>query len=557
MRGVDKQQIADDGTHLRQRRTQVNDNQETPDKTGDDSMEKEKRIVSKFTLENGTFWLTRIVLLRYVAFIYFVGFLVAFHQNRALLGKNGLLPANIYLKNLKNHVGGDIWDQIQHAPTLLWFVDYENNIDWWMSAIALVGLTASGFVILWGAANMPIMILLWMLYHSIVNVGQRWYSFGWESQILETGFLCIFLCPLLSLRRLPKDTPTSKIVIWLFTWLIFRIMLGATQPVPNPMSYYMHQEPEPFHKFETLVNHFVELIAPFFLLLTRRLRIIGALIQVLFQSIIIISGNLSFLNWLTIAPCLASFDDASLAWLFPSKRGATKWQVWQLQQEDKFHKTKTKWSNYVRRTLNLCIGILLAYLSIPIVQNLLSTRQIMNTSFDPLRIVNTYGAFGSITKERTEVIFQGTYDNPDDPDAVWEEYEFKCKPGSISRRPCIISPYHYRLDWLMWFAAFQNYQYNNWLVHLAGKFLMNDEGATSLIAYNPFEGKDPPRYVRAEHFRYIFTKIGSKPAKSGAWWKRTKIGNYLPAVSLESLKDYMKANQWHIPRLPRRRSRKA
>lgn len=62
----------------------------------------------------------------------------------------------------------------------------------------------------------------------------------------------------------------------------------------------------------------------------------------------------------------------------------------------------------------------------------------------------------SVTKERTEVVLQGTaHPNASAPDAHWEEFEFKCKPGEPRRRPCLISPYHYRLDWLMWFAAFQ------------------------------------------------------------------------------------------------------
>lgn len=99
----------------------------------------------------------------------------------------------------------------------------------------------------------------------------------------------------------------------------------------------------------------------------------------------------------------------------------------------------------------------------------------------------------SVTKERTEVIFEGTYGNPHSSTAKWEEYEFKCKPGNVTRAPCLISPYHYRLDWLMWFAAFQNYQRNPWLIHLGVKLLANDEDATSLIQNNPFEGKSPPR----------------------------------------------------------------
>lgn len=48
----------------------------------------------------------------------------------------------------------------------------------------------------------------------------------------------------------------------------------------------------------------------------------------------------------------------------------------------------------VRRVFELMLGVVLAYLSIPVVQNLLSSRQAMNTSFDSFRIVNTYGAFG-------------------------------------------------------------------------------------------------------------------------------------------------------------------
>ncbi|NXU78630.1 LMF1 factor, partial [Oreotrochilus melanogaster] len=99
----------------------------------------------------------------------------------------------------------------------------------------------------------------------------------------------------------------------------------------------------------------------------------------------------------------------------------------------------------------------------------------------------------SITKERTEVVLQGTSSlDPNDPAAVWEEYDFKCKPGDLKRRPCFITPYHYRLDWLMWFAAFQTYEQNEWIIHLAGKLLAQEEEILSLMATNPFAGRAPP-----------------------------------------------------------------
>ena len=82
----------------------------------------------------------------------------------------------------------------------------------------------------------------------------------------------------------------------------------------------------------------------------------------------------------------------------------------------------------------------------------------------------------------------------------WVEIEFKCKPGCLHRRPCIISPYHYRLDWLMWFSAFQNYQHNPWLLHLAGKILAGDPAVQSLLVSNyPFTD-NPPKYVLCSYY---------------------------------------------------------
>ncbi|XP_064376141.1 lipase maturation factor 1 isoform X3 [Dromaius novaehollandiae] len=430
-------------------------------------------------LPPGTFWLTRIVLLRAIALLYLVAFLVAYHQNKQLIGEKGLLPCKLYLQNVKRYFKGKIsLDALSYAPTIIWFLDW-SDMDSVLDYLSGFGLATSAFVLVTGCANMILMAILWILYLSLVNVGQIWYSFGWESQLLETGFLGIFLCPLWTLSRLPSYTPPSTIVIWGFRWLIFRIMLGAglikirgdrcwreltcmdyhyeTQPVPNPIAYFMHRSPWWFHQFETLFNHFIELVVPFFVFLGRRMCILHGVLQILFQVLLIVSGNLSFLNWLTIVPSIACFDDASLAFLFSSRQGGVKDQLAQMQvKRAAGEQLPLRYGCYVRRVVNISFGLLIAYLSVPVILNLLNSRQVMNTSFNPLRIVNTYGAFGSITKERTEVVIQGTSsEDPNDPAAVWEEYDFKCKPGDLKRRPCFISPYHYRLDWLMWFAAFQ------------------------------------------------------------------------------------------------------
>ncbi|XP_029433325.1 lipase maturation factor 1-like isoform X2 [Rhinatrema bivittatum] len=449
-------------------------------------------------------------------------------------------------------------------------------MDWYsmdtnLDCLSLVGLAISAFVLITGSSNMILMAALWILYHSIVSVGQIWYSFGWESQLLETGFLGIFLCPIWTISKLPEQTPPSRIVIWAFRWLIFRIMLGAglikirgdrcwreltcmnyhyeTQPVPNYLAYYMHQSPEWFHWLETLVNHFVELIVPFFMFMGRRMCTIHGIVQILFQVLLIISGNLSFLNWLTIVPSIACLDDARLGFLFSSKVKSIKNQVCKVQaKEVTGEKSPPRWGCSIRQIMNISLGVLIAYLSVPVVQNLLNSKQVMNTSFNPLKIVNTYGAFGSITRERTEVIIQGTYsEDPNDANAVWHEYEFKCKPGNVAWRPCFITPYHYRLDWLMWFAAFQTYEQNEWIIHLAGKLLANDNTALSLIALNPFKGKKRPRWIRGEHYKYKFSQLGGKHAAKGKWWIRKRIGPYFPPVNLRGLKQFFASRDWPHP----------
>uniref|UniRef100_A0A1A7XB97 Lipase maturation factor n=1 Tax=Iconisemion striatum TaxID=60296 RepID=A0A1A7XB97_9TELE len=562
--------------HVDSRRTETDNVPSSTENGAKDNRDPDKETELE-SLQPGTFWLTRVVLLRAVAFIYFVAFSVAYNQNKQLIGENGLMPCKNYLNSVKRYVGGKIGlAALAYTPSILWFLDW-SNMDANLDGIALVGMALSGFVLMTGMANMVIMVTLWVLYHSLVNVGQLWYSFGWESQLLETGFLAIFLCPVWTLSQVPRSCPPSLICIWTFRWLIVRIMLGAglikirgdkcwrdltcmdyhyeTQPVPNPMSYYMHRFPWWFHRFETLSNHFIELIAPVFTFLGRRMCMVNGAIQILFQMVLIISGNLSFLNWLTIVPSLACFDDASLGFLFGRGSGAQK-SVLELQKEKSAGRTpKPTKGMLIRRVVNVSLAVLIGYLSVPVVMNLFSSKQVMNTSFDPLRIVNTYGAFGSITKERTEVIFQGTLSpDPKASGAVWEEYQFRCKPGEVSRRPCLISPYHYRLDWLMWFAAFQTYEQSEWVIHIAGRLLSNDSIVLSLLEHNPFQGRDPPRWVRGEHFIYKFSQPGSASAAQGKWWLRKRIGVYFPAVDLEGLRGYFRSRNWPHPHIPTNRN---
>ncbi|CAF0703841.1 unnamed protein product [Brachionus calyciflorus] len=545
-------------------------------------------LVNSLNPQKNSYHLTRVVLVRFLAFLYAVAFLVAFNQNKNLLGKNGLLPANKYMdriyKNFKpqfNMLNGTISDQLwkkldlfSKIPTLFWFFNWSKNIDLLLDYTSLIGLSVSSIILISGSANSILFVFLWILYHSIVNIGQTWYSFGWESQVLESGFIAIFLVPFFSLKKINSKSPPSFVAIILYRWLIFRIMIGAgliklrgdkcwidltcmnyfyeTQPVPNPLSFYLHKEPESIHKFEVLSNHFIELIAPFLVLMPfRPMRLVGGAIQIIFQAVLILSGNLSFLNWLTILPAIACFDDFSLKFLFNRKRGSTMWNVLKIQHMEKCkNSAQVKVINKgqsikrrMRQTIDLLVLASICYLSMPVIMNLISEKQAMNTSFEPFRIVNTYGAFGSVTKERYEVIFKGTNAKYfDDPKTEWLEYEFKCKPGDINRRPCFISPYHYRLDWLMWFAAFQSYEYNPWLLSLSAKLLKNDKNfTTQMIASNPFENLEPPKYIKADLYLYNYAEINESIS---AWWKRKYVKSYIPTISMRNIDHFIKELEW-------------
>jgi hypothetical protein len=237
-----------------------------------------------------------------------------------------------------------------------------------------------------------------------------------------------------------------------------------------------------------------------------------------FQAMLIASGNLSFLNWLTIVPILACFDDALLRRLLPralvrrAERAAAAARPSRAQQR-----------------LSLALAALVALLSIGPVLNLVSEGQVMNTSFDRFALVNTYGAFGTVGRERGEIVFEGTSDEQPVPTSEWRAYEFPCKPGDPLRRPCVVSPFQPRLDWQIWFAAMATPSQYPWTLHFVWKLLQGDRGVMRLLANDPFP-ETPPRWVRARYYRYRFAEPGDP---SGAWWKRELLGEWLPPLSAE------------------------
>lgn len=493
---------------------------------------------------SANYWLTRCVIIRLLGAVYAVAFLAAGRQLIPLIGRQGLLPVGRFLAQYRDYYGSAqraFW----HVPSIFWF----GHSDGFLLAVAWIGFGLA-LVVVAGFANAPMMAMLWGLYLSIVHVGQDWYGYGWETQLLETGFLAIFLCPLWDVRPLSRHEPPLP-VIWLYRWLICRIMLGAgliklrgdvvwrdltalfyhfeTQPLPNPLSRWFHFLPHGVLRGGVVFNHLAELLAPLCVFWPRPARIAAGSVIIGFQLVLILSGNLSFLNWLTIVPAIACFDDGVWLRLVPAAR--TLWARVSAQAERHWFLRRASWA---------IVG-LVALLSIQPAVNLLSAGQLMNTSFEPFDLVNTYGAFGSVGRVRYNVVFEGTDSLVADEAAEWREYPYRALPVDVRQRPPQVAPYQPRLDWAMWFAAMSDYRHYPWTLHLVWKLLHGDAGALSLFAGNPFPDR-PPRYVRAVLYRYQFARPGT-----GVWWRRKRLGLWLPPLSARdpSLRSYLDSVGWN------------
>jgi hypothetical protein len=169
---------------------------------------------------------------------------------------------------------------------------------------------------------------------------------------------------------------------------------------------------------------------------------------------------------------------------------------------------------------------------------MVSRRQIMNRSFDPLHLVNTYGAFGSISRTRYEVVVEGTLDDVPREDSDWREYEFKGKPGEPRHWPRQFAPYHLRLDWLMWFAALSPAYAGEWFGGLVERLLVNDRDTLRLLRRSPFPPDTPPRFVRARLFLYRYT-TWRELRETGACWERVYVREYMPPTRLAGVAERM------------------
>jgi predicted DCC family thiol-disulfide oxidoreductase YuxK len=500
------------------------------------------------------FWARR-WFLRALGVIYLIAFVSLWVQVDGLVGSDGMSPVNQFLPAAHAQIGPQAYGVL---PTLCWF----NSSNAFLHFLCGGGVVFA-LLLIFGIAPAISLLALFVFYLSLTIAGQIFFNFQWDVLLLETGFLSIFLTPWrlwpreLSLWRgsaIPVTAPVSRAGLFLLKLLLFKLMLMSgvvkltsgddswwnltaldyhywSQPLPTVLGWWADKSPEWFKHFSAAFCLVVEIIVPFLIWAPRRLRLIAAGLLIFLQLVIAITGNYCFFNLLTIALCFLLIDDSVAAAL---RRGVMR---------DRLASPVTQRRHYnrsLRERLSTygALGVIIvtlpinAWLIFSAFKPLTRPPRAVENIYDRLeafRIVNGYGLFRVMTKDRCEIVLEGSADGID-----WMPYEFKWKPGGVKRAPGWCAPHQPRLDWQMWFAALETPRENPWFIALIFRLLQGSHDVSGLLARNPFPDK-PPRYIRAIFYRYRFT-TADELRKTDAWWKRQELREYLPTLSLDQFR---------------------
>jgi hypothetical protein len=505
--------------------------------------------------------LTRSLLLRGLGVAYLAAFLSLAVQLDGLIGSRGILPAAEYLQRARAVLGAGpaaYW----RLPTLLWL----DASDQALHALCWGGAALAALLI---AGILPglCLALLWLSYLSLTVAGQVFLQYQWDSLQLESGLLALLLTPWgLRLDR-AEDSPWA-FSIWLFRWLVFRLMFLSgvvkltsgdpvwrawtaleyhyqTQPLPAWTSWYVHLLPPRFHQLSVGLMFAVELVTPFFIVGPRRLRRIGFASLVLLQVLIAATGNYGFFNLLSMILCLSLLDDRDLQECGALARGVRSALVRIAMGSrgsaprpgpgesevgpSKVHASRP-WSWSRRVAVGTVGGVLVAVTAGQTAEIVMPTVmvpvlvqtpiQVFSEWLAPLRSTNPYGLFRTMTTARPEITVEGSDDG-----LTWKPYRFRWKPDELDRAPRFAMPHLPRLDWQMWFAALAgDCRAEPWFLRFESRLLAGAPEVLALLRENPFPER-PPRSIRARLALYTFTRWGSK-----AWWRRQELGLFCPPL---------------------------
>jgi hypothetical protein len=499
---------------------------------------------------------TRWLFFRGLGSVLFIAFYSLLGQLEGLIGTRGILPAEQFLERARIVLGTEALWQL---PTLGW---------WDASDLALRGYCWAGMgvslLVVLGVLTPVSLAVGWVLYLSLYHLGQDFLGFQWDILLLETSFAALLLAPWTLLEK-PRCAPAAMrpesrrrcldvmledhgalLAQWAIRFVLFKLMFMSgwvklddptwtelraldyhylTQPLPTAAAWYAHQLPHVVQAASVFVMFVIELVLPFALFCPRRVRHAGAMAQILFQVALIITGNYTYFNHLTMVLAVLWFDDGFWRAMGLRLRRAAIVPV-------PAAPPPRRWPALTALVLRATAAGILVLLSCAHLWSLArpygempAFARVVLGATRPFAISSGYGLFRFMTTERNEIILEGSNDG-----AQWRMYDFRYKPDALDERPRRIAPLQPRLDWQMWFAALGRPQQYPWFSRLLEQVLLGSPPVLELFAGNPFPEK-PPKYVRAKFYAYRFTTFAERAA-TGNWWAREDRGLYFPQVSL-------------------------
>jgi lipase maturation factor 1 len=499
------------------------------------------------TKERSRYVLTRWLYLRLLGLVYFTAFHSFSGQIIGLNGDKGILPASALMHQISDSYGSMA---CLAFPTVTWI----NCSDAFLFGITVCGVILSLLVIL-GIATAPSVMILGILYLSLDTICGEFSGFQSDGLLVEASALTLFLVPWNLLEphwrgpsRLTRQTPPAPASIWLLRFLLFRLMFASgvvkllsgdptwanltamsyhyeTQPIPTLLAWYAAHLPLWVHKTAVVFTFICELGAPCLIFAPRLFRFAAAATIVALQAMIALTGNYTFLNYLTIVLCVPLLDDQLLIRLLPAS-------VSKRITDGTSERKKPRWERIIVTALAALVFSLDGF---QLIRPLLGRAVVPAPVLEALsyageyRLVNSYGMFAVMTTSRSEIDFEGSNDGKE-----WLPYEFEVKPGAnLKRIPGWIAPYTPRLDWRLWFAAMAPVQSSPWVISFVQKLLEGSPEVLKLLEHNPFPDA-PPKYIRAFVYDYHFTNVAEHRA-TGDWWRRDNKRVYLPPLSLDKL----------------------
>ena len=510
-----------------------------------------RRIWYGKTLQRPSYNIAGALFVRMLGLVYLIAFISLWTQVGGLVGDQGILPVANFLEAAEQYYGArdpsasPLWN----IPTLLWISPHDGLLN-----LVCAGGTLLSLILIAGLLPMPSLVLLWVCYLSLFHAGQVFLSFQWDTLLLETGFIAIFMAPPAWRSKFLGDPHPPRLATFLVWWLLCRLMLesGAvkltwndwlapdgspvvntwesltaldyhywTQPLPIWTSWYAAKLSPWFQKLSVVGVLIIELVLPWMIFGPRRLRHIAFGGITLLMLLIGATGNYNFFNLLAFVLALTLLDDRA-------------------------------WPEFLQRRIHVAAQparaaawgykhvVLVPFAGLAIMLGTWQLKEAIAPSEQPqaslesdlhiaqFGLVSDYGLFRRMTETRPEIVIEGSAGG-----RGWEPYEFRWKPGDPSRSPRFNTPHQPRLDWQMWFEALRLERVHQvtgtidprnmspWFQLLITQLLEGNTQVVGLLEKNPFPSA-PPTFIRIALYQYRFTNRSERLA-TGDWWQRDSV----------------------------------